>query len=231
LELLRRTLDDQQSVGTVARIASQFSFKGNDDFLAKNIRVQNDLEPLGCLGDLGWYNLRFSLWVMNEQPPDRVTGRMLAQKSPGKDGHVPLEFSGELFFPGGVSASFYCSFRTVNQQWANVSGTNGYLYIPDFVVPFFGCEVAFLANTPIHRVKGCDFNMEDHSRRLAIDEYSNGTANAQETHMIENFARIVTSGRLEPRWPEQALKTQQVLDACLQSAREDGKIVSVLYAD
>ncbi len=69
--------------------------------------------------------------------------------------------------------------------------------------------------------------MEDHSRRLAVHEYSNGTANAQETRMIETFARIVTSGHLEPRWGEQVLKTQRVLDACLRSAREEGKCVEV----
>jgi predicted dehydrogenase len=229
LDLLRRTLDDQQSVGSVARIVSQFSFKASDDFLTRNIRVQSDLEPLGCLGDLGWYNIRFSLWVMNEQLPERVTGHMLAQHSRAKgDSAVPLEFSGELFFPGGVSASFYCAFRTINQQWANVSGTNGYVHIADFVVPFFGCEAAFEANTPIHRVKGCDFNMENHTRRLAVDEYSNGAPGAQETRMIETLSNIATSRRLDLRWPEQALKTQRVLDACLQSARDDGKNVGVL---
>src|SRR5205814_1091385 len=65
LEMLRQTLDDRQSIGTVRRIASLFSFKASDDFLAGNIRVNSQLEPLGCLGDLGWYNLRFTLWVLN----------------------------------------------------------------------------------------------------------------------------------------------------------------------
>ena len=71
LPLLRQVLDDGQSIGTVRRIASQFSFLARDDFLTQNIRVSSDLEPLGCLGDLGWYNIRFSLWVMNEQLPGR----------------------------------------------------------------------------------------------------------------------------------------------------------------
>ena len=32
--------------------------------------------------------------------------------------------------PGGVSAAFYCSFRTETQQWAYVGGTKGYLHVP-----------------------------------------------------------------------------------------------------
>jgi hypothetical protein len=46
--------------------------------------------------------------------------------------------------------------------------------------------------------------------------------------MIREFARIATTGNLEPRWGAQALATQQVLDACLRSAREEGRPVPVL---
>jgi predicted dehydrogenase len=228
LPLLRQTLDDGRSVGSIRRITSQFSFLGADEFLTTNIRASNVLEPLGCLGDLGWYNVRFSLWVMNEQLPRHVVGRLLAAHERGDGPPVPMEFSGELFFPGGESAAFYCSFRTGNQQWATVSGTHGAIHVPDFVVPFYGNEVGFEANAPAFRVRSCcDFGMESHPRRLAAHEYSNGQPNAQETNMIRTFAEIVTSGQLQPRWAEQALATQQVLDALLCSARQDGSGVVV----
>ena len=228
LPLLRRILDDGESIGTIHRLSSQFSFKAAEEFLAKNIRVRSELEPLGCLGDLGWYNIRFFLWVMNEQLPERVSGHILAEHGRGDGARpVPVEFCGEMFFPGAVSASFFCSFLTENQQWANLSGTGGYLQVPDFVVPYFGSEVGFEVNTPVFRVYGCDFNMESHVRRFAAHEYSNSTPNSQEASMIRAFSGIVLSGRLEPRWGELALKTQQVLDGCLRSAREDGRLVPV----
>lgn len=228
LPLLRHTLDDGLSVGRVCRISSQFSFMSGADFLATNIRANHILEPLGCLGDLGWYNIRFSLWVMNEQLPRRVAGRMLAAHQSGGSPAVPMEFSGELFFPGGESASFFCSFRTGNQQWAIVNGTRGSVHVPDFVVPFFGNEVAFETNAPVFRVRSCcDFNMESQPRRLAVHEYSNGRPNSQETNMIRTFAQIVASGQLQPTWGEQALATQQVLDALLSSARHDGALGTV----
>jgi predicted dehydrogenase len=226
--LLRQTLDDGHSIGSVRRITSQFSFLPSDDFLATNIRANSVLEPLGCLGDLGWYNIRFVLWVMNEQLPQRVVGRLLAEHNPGAGQQVPMEFSGEMFFAGGASASFFCSYRTGNQQWVNVSGTHGSLQVPDFVVPFYGNEVSFEMNTPVLRVRSCcDFSMESSPRRFAVHEYSNGMANSQETNMIRTFAQIVTSGELQPRWGGQALATQQVLDALLCSARQESSGVAV----
>jgi len=224
LPLLRKTLDDGTTLGKPMRIASQFSFKGSEEFLAGNIRVNRDLEPLGCLGDLGWYNIRLSLWTMNEEVPERVTGHLL-HAHPGSD--VPLDFSGELFFKGGASASFYCSFRAENQQWATISGTNGYANLSDFVLPFFGCESTFEVNTPVFRVRGCDFHMESHPRKFAVHEYSDAEPNSQEANMIRTFAGIVLSGKTEPRWGEQALNTQRVLDACLASSRQGGKVITV----
>ena len=226
LPLLRKVLDDGESVGTLQRIVSQFSFAAPDEFLKSNIRVSNDLEPLGCLGDLGWYNIRFSLWVMKYQMPERVAGRILGEHGSGKT-PVPMEFSGELLFPGGVSAVFYCAFRTVNQQWGHLSGTKGAIEVPDFVIPFYGCESSFELNQPLFSARGCSFNMESHPRRFAVREYSNGEPEAQETNMIRNFSEIVLSKKLDRSWGEIALKTQVVLDACLQSARAGGGLVGV----
>ena len=79
---------------------------------------------------------------MNQQLPERVTGRILAEHARGGGAAVPVEFCGELLYAGGVSVSFYCSFRAENHQWAIVSGTRGYLTVPDFVLPFFGSEVS-----------------------------------------------------------------------------------------
>src|SRR5262245_55025152 len=144
LQRMREVLDDPPHVGQVKRISSAFSFCAPAEFFAGNIRAHSVLEPYGCLGDLGWYCIRFALWVMNGQLPRHVTGRLLSEAG-GKNSPspVPAEFSGELLFHGGVSSGFYCSFLTHNEQWATVSGTKGYLALSDFVVPFFGSECSF----------------------------------------------------------------------------------------
>ena len=229
LARMREILDDGQSVGAIRRISTQFSYGAPSEFLRNDIRVRSDLEPLGALGDLGWYNIRFILWVMNEQLPQRVCGRLLSEHR-GQDSpaSVPTEFSAELFYPDGVSASFYCSFLTELQQWAHVSGTKGSLHVGDFVLPFYGSELTFDVSNPVFDIAGCDFNMQDGTQRVAVHEYSNSAENAQETNMFRNFAELALSGTPDHGWAETALNTQKVLDACLQSARSEGSVVELV---
>lgn len=226
LERIREALHDSRSVGHIRRINSAFSFCAPDEFFSGNIRADSGLEPHGCVGDLGWYCIRFALWVMNWNLPKHATGRMLSHFG-SKDSPMsaPTEFSAELVFDGGVSAGFYCSFITAHQQWVNISGTKGYLRVPDFVLPFFGTELAFETQNAVFNIRGCDFNMESHLRRHPVDEYSNSHPNAQESNLFRDFVNQVRSGALHELWPEMALKTQQVMHGVLESARAGGRVV------
>lgn len=218
---IRQALNDPDSVGQLRRIATGFSFCAPPEFFTGNIRSHGSLEPHGCLGDLGWYCIRFALWVMNWQLPERVTGRIISQiGDPGSPNSVPTEFSGELFFKGGVSSTFYCSFLTGDQQWAHLSGTHGHLSLDDFVLPFFGGEASFETNNPTFRVDGCLFNMEAHIRRHAVYEHSNNHPSSQETRLFRHFSAQVLSGSLNAQWPDEALKTQKVMEDCLAHARK-----------
>jgi predicted dehydrogenase len=223
LARVREFLDDGKSIGAVRRISSAFSFLGSGDFPSNNIRVHGGLEPAGCLGDLGWYSIRFALWTMNWQLPREVTGRILSQ-SDAVSGRpsAPTEFSGELIFGGNVSMGFYCSFLAAFQQWVTVGGEQGWLHLPDFVHPFDSYEPVFVANRTEIRVG-------DGSAKCppGVDAMGQGHPTAQDTRMFRNFANQVFSGKLNEDWPMWALKTQQVLDACLQSAQEAGKLVKL----
>ena len=228
LQRMEEVLNDGTSVGQIKRITSAFSFGASPEFFQDNIRAHSELEPFGCLGDLGWYCIRFALWAMKFQLPRQVSGRLLSelrrQDSPAS---VPAEFSGELLFDGGVSSGFYCSFVTELQQWAHVSGTKGSLLVSDFVLPDRGSEIAFEVCKPIYHIEGCDFDMDPGIRRMVVEEHSHGHASAQETNLFRNFANQIRSGRLNEAWPEMALKTQQVMEACLASARADGRLLDV----
>lgn len=220
---LRKTIDDGVSVGQIRRIASQFSFCASDEWVSSNIRASSSLEPAGCLGDLGWYTIRITLWAMGMQMPTEVRGRILhGVKRADSDAVVPMEFQGEMHFENGVSATFFNSFRANHQQWVNVSGTKGYVQVNDFVLPYFGNEVAFEVANHNFVANGCYFNMERYARRVAVPEFSNNAANAQETQLFRKFSELVLSGKQDPWWPEIALKTQKVLDAALQSAQQGG---------
>ena len=220
LPMLRQCLDDGQTIGAMRRIACHFSFLGDDSFSQKNIRVDSQLEPFGCLGDLGWYCIRFLLWANHWQIPTQLTGRCLtSMRGEKSETEVPAEFSAELLFAGGSTGSFYCSFIAGNQQWAHISGTKGNAFMPDFVLPHYGCEVSFDIQKPTFLVNGCDFHMQEHTRRVIVDEYASGHAPAQEINMFETFNKIVLAREVDPFWGDISLATQRVLDQLFAASR------------
>jgi predicted dehydrogenase len=211
---IREVLDDQKSVGEIRRIASAFSFHPAEEFFRNNIRANGALEPAGCLGDLGWYCIRFALWAMNWQMPEKVTAKILSASENLPDRpSPPTEFSAELIFDNNVSFSFYCAFRTGRQQWIHLSGPKGWLRVPDFVHALNSYEPAFEVNEKFITVSS------DVKCPPDADPLVQGHAHAQDTFMWRNFANQIASGKLSEEWPLWAAKTQKVLDLCLEAAK------------
>lgn len=228
LPALRAELDSGDAVGDLKRIASQFSFMAPDDFFEDNIRVHSGLEPLGSLGDLGWYCIRMILWTLNYEMPVSIRSRMIRESGRSDSpGSVPISLSSEMVFASGVTASFYCSFEAENQQWVNISGTKGHIQMDDFVLPYHGSEVSFEVEQAHFDVDLCQFHMERHTRRVAVREVSDSHSTSQETKLFRNFADLVLSGKPDLHWPEISLKTQLVLDACLKSAQDGGREIAM----
>jgi predicted dehydrogenase len=202
LDRIRQALDDETSFGSLRRITSHFSFFSTEEFRQTNVRSDGALEPLGCLGDLGWYCIRFALWAMNWRLPREVSGRILAQTcSDRSQCAVPFDFSGELLFDDRISSGFYCSFLAAYSNWITATGTKGHLRVPDFVLPKNSNHGALEING------------------TASDDLKVDPSTAQDTNMIRAFAAQVLSGKLNDAWPDWSLRTQQVTNACLESAR------------
>lgn len=226
---MRSVLDAGAAVGPIRRVQSQFSFHGGAEFLEQNIRTHSELEQHGCLGDLGWYCLRFSLWAMGWEIPETVTGRVLAEsKQATAKGPVPTEFSGELFFKSGASAGFFCSFIAQQQQWAVVSGEKGALRVDDFVLPFSGDQTRFRTVQSEFRVADCQFNMFEGGKEVSVEEPSNNAPRSQEAELFRTFSDQVIRGERDAHWPFITLQTQTVMEACLESARAVGADLAVL---
>jgi predicted dehydrogenase len=228
LQAMKAVLDNGSLVGKLKRLAIHFSFRGDEEFCRSNIRSMSQFEPHGCLGDLGWYCLRFILWSQNYRLPKSVTARTLQSiQGEGSPKRVPGELSGEIFYEDGFSASFYCSFLTENQQWAHLSGDQGSLWVDDFVLPFYGSETVFQSYQPRFSVEGCNFHMHPRKRQYCLEEYSDGHDNAQEIELFRNFANNVLSRNIQSEWGQISLKTQQVMDAAMKSASVDGAAVTL----
>lgn len=58
------TTTTSSSIGNVDRIEVDFTFLASQSFLdGSDIRARKDGDPHGCLGDLGWYCIRYALMV------------------------------------------------------------------------------------------------------------------------------------------------------------------------
>src|SRR5262249_40014627 len=159
----------------IKRITCNFSFHLDEKAYDTNVRVNSRLEPAGCLGDLGWYCIRFALWAMRWQLPRLVTGRILTHRSSSHSrSPVPSDFWAELSFDTELSASFYCSFIAGYQNWVHVSGTKGQLRVADFVHPQSDLETVFEVNGRMVRVKS------------GSGQAAKASAVAQQTKMIRN---------------------------------------------
>ncbi len=90
-----------------------------------------------------------------------------------------------------------------------------------------GHDVGFDVANWAYDFTGCVLAVVDHSHRVSVEEATDSAVDAQETFMFQNFAAQVFTGDPDPAWPEIALKTQLVSDACLASARQGGAMVGV----
>lgn len=200
-------LADGETIGAVKRVSSAFTFRAAEDFTATDIRGKTALEPTGCLGDLGWYCLRASLWAMDWKLPVRVSARVLESVGHADGTETIMAFSGELDFPNGGTADFYCSFLSPLQKWLRISGSAGNLHVPDFVRPLQ------------------EFDIEWELNHVGEPRTESRGMNS-EPQMYKTFAAAAHADTPDRKWAEYALKTQMVLDACVRAA-ESGRAVGM----
>lgn len=216
LERWRALLDDEESFGALTLVTSAFSFPGTSEaFRASNIRVNPDAEPLGCLGDLGWYNVRVSLWAFRWARPARVRARAHA-----RDRGVVTDLSGSMDFGGGRRAEFHCSFDHADRQTVEFLGRRGRLACEDFVHGHLHEHTVELPGRGSARVRDPDYRQPD-----------------QVQLMYERFSRMAAGEEGPPAadaaafWGRVAYTTQCVVDALHRSALDGGAEVEVEYAD
>ena len=215
---LPRVLERLGDIGpSPSMINSTFTFLADDAFMHSNIRTSMETEPLGCVGDIAWYNARISLVVMGGMPTV-----VRARHHELHDG-VPIHTSGELEFAGDhgpVVCHFQCSYRHPLRQWVEIIGDRGSIWIHDFVHGNPN-EAVF----KIHQdttLKNADTLIDEKFERIVVAH------SVQEAEMIQSFSRIVVGEvPLDPQWPRWTLDTQRIIDAIMESARQDGADVTI----
>eukprot|EP00045_Choanoeca_perplexa_P010525 m.107208 g.107208 ORF g.107208 m.107208 type:complete len:363 (+) comp15308_c0_seq3:4017-5105(+) len=211
-----------ERIGGARHITSSFTFKGDAAFHANDIRCKSELEPLGCLGDLGWYNVRFCLAALNFRLPSRVAAQ--CHLTPADRPRQPLDMDVQMVWDQGERATFHCSFEHPFCQTVKVAGSKGHLDLDDFVQ-------ARRPTATLNIVTEAD--CIDLQQTVVESRHTLTTEGSiQEKGMWERFTALVTDDqddngdKTDPAqrayWREASVLTQQVMDACMHSAFDAG---------
>lgn len=213
-------------MGPIKHIFSNFSFNGSQDWFDHDIRLDPALEPQGSLGDLGWYNIRYILHLMNLEMPTAVTGRIIRQNDKG----AVIEFSGDLTFNvNGVTtvASLYSAFDTSHEHTIHIATTEGVVQLKDFCHPITGGPASWYDVRKTNTSQGCKSIIDVTTQTYSYEEFTS----TQRDNMWSDIASLMyrdeaDGGRLKAKpedaryWATLSWKTQAVMDKMLESARQ-----------
>ncbi len=186
-------------LGELSRVTSAFTIMLNP--IEDELRYDRQRGG-GSLMDLGWYNIRATLWAFGALP-ERVLG------SGQYENDVDMRFSATLWYPGDAMASFDCAFNLTRRKWLEITGTGGTVVCDDFLAPWDPARPRYWT----HDAEG---DSTEHVSEPLI----------QEECMVDHFCQIVQSGELDDHWPQITIDNQRVVDALDQSSRS-GKVVEM----
>jgi len=126
------------SLGPLKSVHATLAFYGGPRFEAGDIRTRPDADALGCVGDLGWYCVRWGLWAMGggrvdpTDPPATATAHAGAVLNAAG---VPLTAGATVVWRDGRYLSFDTSFQRAPVQRLEIAGAHRALSLSDFVLP------------------------------------------------------------------------------------------------
>lgn len=201
-KLIYNSLYERKLIGSIQHITCTLTSPLQN--IDSNIRTKKSLEPHGCLGDLGWYCIRWILFLMNNQLPIQVIGHYTLQENQ----EVPFSFNGVLMFKNGESASFYCSFLCARRQNILISGSEGQISFENFV-------------TRNNKSDFTIFKTNEDPQTIDVPECNQTLA------LITEFIALSTEKddkiKYEPF--EQSVNAMIVLDSLLESANTKNPVV------
>ena len=181
---------------------SEWSFKADETFMKSDIRIKATGDPLGCLGDLGWYNIRWNLFTANYSLPSKVEGRIIASSDEG----VPTDFQAKMVWETqDLVAQFTCSFlrERLGSYFHIIADDYKVELGADFVVPTTPKESSF----SLHESNNAEM------RSINISD-------TQECRMFKTFGHEILSGTQKRDWVKIMRQTQIIVNALMTSAQK-----------
>ena len=207
---------DSPDFGSIVRVNISFHYMADKMSQAwkNNIRSKADLEPLGVLGNLGWYCIHMSLWVFNWEIPKKVYCFCNEQSEEGVplDVVIRLEFSKRRI--ALIDTSFCCTLR----QFIDISSEKSRIRMDDFVIP----KSVDLVSFEVIQNSAWDYlqsNVNEDYRKIEVKDC------CQEANMWTNFCKLIQSPNSIPssHWSRVSYIVQVICDACLASMAQDSE--------
>jgi predicted dehydrogenase len=199
-----RTLDIRQHreerLGFVWSVASAFQFMLED---RGNIRFNPELEPMGAIGDAGWYNMRAAVEYL---PSDVLLDTVSAHLRRDSETGAAISGTGVLEFTDGSTSTWNCGFDSGGVVMdLRITGTKGVINIDDFLGQNRDGSADFL-----YRKGGWS---DAASEEITIPSAKPGAA-----LMFEDMAAAAQDPSLRNQWMTATERTQALLDAAWTAA-------------
>lgn len=204
-----RTLDikrhREDRLGLVWSVASAFQFNLED---RGNIRFNPELEPMGAIGDAGWYNMRAAVEYL---PPGVILDSASAHLRRDAETGAAISGSGVLRFADGATSTWNCGFDSgAVVMDLRITGTGGVINIDDFLSQNRDGSADFL-----YRKGGWG---RGESEEISIASERPGAA-----LMFEDMAAAAADPSLRDQWMTATERTQALLDAAWMAALQSEK--------
>ena len=194
-----RTLELQarreEWIGAPTLVDSSCAFNLKD---RSNIRYNTELEPMGAIGDVGWYNMRAAVECL---PAGLKLESVHAELRRDKETGAAIGGKGELRFAGGVRSTWSCGFdATQSSMHIHIEGEAGEIEMPGFL---------FQERDNSARLEVRQGDAEPKTHRIPSDKPGSAL-------MFEDMAAAAADPSLRPNWEDRTRRTQALLDAIWQ---------------
>jgi predicted dehydrogenase len=183
-------------IGRAGTLHSAFQFLIPDH---ENIRYDTTLEPMGALGDAGWYNMRAMVEYLS---PDIELHSIACVTRRNAETGAVVHASGVLQFTDESTSTFNCGFESgALVMDLRLCGARGSIVLDDFV----------LTRSP----SSADFTLNSADGPRPVDIPSTLPAAAQ---MFEDFSTAAREVGRRDAWMQASERTQALLDAAWQAS-------------
>ncbi|HEX5648050.1 MAG TPA: Gfo/Idh/MocA family oxidoreductase [Steroidobacteraceae bacterium] len=192
--------DMPANTGRPLSIASAFQFALPD---RRNIRYDARLEPMGAIGDAGWYNLRATVeYLAPGTEPVSVSAVLRRDET----SETVIAGAGVIQMNDGSTATWNCAYDVGGSVMdCVIAGRQGTVRVDNFLRQDPDHSATY------HYFRGGSGPDAEVVRRIESNQLDGA-------RMFDTFAAIAADASLRDEWATATLRTQRLLDASWASA-------------